>query len=213
MGGVSDRGRCPPSWDDGACLESIRPSSKGIYEVQACHSAVAVSATFDEPNLVSCAGLVPVLRLAERAGLHAAAQRRVGLPASAGSGAANPGAKITSIVAGMVAGADSIDDLAVIRHGALPRLFGGIRAPSTLGTFLRGFTWGSLPPVPCPSARSPVRRPCGSRWSYPGRCPRPVTGGSGRAVFDQRPHLFTGLRARPGDRAPLRLADLRQCTP
>ena len=112
--------------------------------MQACHSAAAVSATFDEPNLVSCAGLVPVLRLAERAGLPAAAQRRVGLPASAGSGAANPGAKITSIVAGMVAGADSIDDLDVIRHGALPGIFGGIRAPSTLGTFLRGFTWGNV---------------------------------------------------------------------
>jgi hypothetical protein len=93
---------------------------------------------------VSCAGLVPVLRLAERAGLPAAAQQRVRLPASAGSGAANPGAKITSIVAGMVAGADSIDDLDVIRHGALPGIFGGIRAPSTLGTFLRGFTWGNV---------------------------------------------------------------------
>jgi hypothetical protein len=44
----------------------------------------------------------------------------------------------------MVAGADSIDDLGVIRHGALPELFGGIRAPSTLGTFLRGFTWALL---------------------------------------------------------------------
>ena len=141
---MSDRGRCPPSWDDGTCLESIRPTSKGIYEVRACHTAAAVSATFDEPNLVSCAGLVPVLRLAERAGLPAAAQQRVRLPASAGSGAANAGAKITSMVAGMVAGADSIDDLGVIRHGALPGLFGGIRAPSTLGTFLRGFTWGNV---------------------------------------------------------------------
>jgi hypothetical protein len=103
-----------------------------------------VSATFDEPNLVSCAGLVPVLRLAERAGLPAAADRRVRLPAAAGSAAANPGAKVTSVVAGMVAGGDSIDDLGVIRHGALPRLFGGIRAPSTLGTFLRGFTWGNV---------------------------------------------------------------------
>jgi Transposase DDE domain group 1 len=94
--------------------------------------------------LVSCAGLVPVLRLAERAGLHGAAVRRVHLPVRAGSGAANRGVKITSIVVGMVAGADSIDDLGVIRHGALPRLFGGIRAPSTLGTFLRGFTWGNV---------------------------------------------------------------------
>lgn len=110
----------------------------------ASHTAAAVSATFDEPNLVSCAGLAPVLRLAERAGLHASADRRVRLPVSAGSGAASPGVKITSIVAGMVAGADSIDDLGVIRHGALPRLFGGIRAPSTLGAFLRGFTWGNV---------------------------------------------------------------------
>jgi hypothetical protein len=103
-----------------------------------------VSATFDDPNLVSCAGLVPVLRLAQRAGLHQAADQRVTLPDSAGSAAANPAAKITSIVAGMVAGGDSIDDLDVIRHGALPRLFGGIRAPSTVGTFLRGFTWGNV---------------------------------------------------------------------
>jgi hypothetical protein len=103
-----------------------------------------VSAIFDEPNLVSCAGLVPVLRLAERAGLHAAAQQRVRLAGCAGSAAANAGAKITSVVAGMVAGADSIDDLGVIRHGALPEIFGGIRAPSTLGTFLRGFSWGNV---------------------------------------------------------------------
>jgi hypothetical protein len=126
------------------CRESIRPSSKGIYEVRARHSAAAVSARFDEPNLVSCAGLVPVLRLAERAGLHAAAQRRVRLPAGAGSAAANAGMKLASIVVGMVAGVDSIDDLEVIRHGALPELFSGIRAPSTLGTFLRGFTWGNV---------------------------------------------------------------------
>ncbi|MGH3669197.1 MAG: IS1380 family transposase, partial [Pseudonocardiaceae bacterium] len=52
--------------------------------------------------------------------------------------------KIASVVAGMVAGADSIDYLGVIRHGALPGLFGGIRAPSTLSTFLRGFTWGNV---------------------------------------------------------------------
>lgn len=48
------------------------------------------------------------------------------------------------MVAGMVAGADSIDDVGVIRHGALPGLFGGIRAPSTWGTFLRGFSWGDV---------------------------------------------------------------------
>lgn len=58
-----------------------------------------------------------------------------------GAGAAAD-SKISSIVAGMAAGADSIDDLRVLRHGAMPTLFGGIRAPSTLGTFLRAFTHG-----------------------------------------------------------------------
>ena len=112
--------------------------------MRASHTAAAVSATFDDPNLVPCAGLVPVLRLAERAGLHQAADQRVTLPDSAGSAAANPAAKIASMVAGMVAGGDSIDDLDIIRQGALPRLFNGIRAPSTVGTFLRGFTWGNV---------------------------------------------------------------------
>ena len=128
----------------GLVESSVRPGSKGIYEVRAFHIAAAVSVRFDDPNLVSCAGLVPVLRLAERAGLSEAADRRVRLPKAAGSAGANPGAKIGSIVAGMVAGADSIDDVGLIRHGALPRLFAGVRAPSTVGTFLRGFTWGNV---------------------------------------------------------------------
>ncbi|HSR25378.1 MAG TPA: IS1380 family transposase, partial [Candidatus Eisenbacteria bacterium] len=44
----------------------------------------------------------------------------------------------------MAAGADSIDDMDVLRHGAMPDLFGGVRAPSTLGSFLRSFTWGNV---------------------------------------------------------------------
>jgi hypothetical protein len=100
---------------------------------------------------------MPVLRLAERAGLPAAAQQRVRLPVGAGSAAANAGVKITSVVVGMMAGADSIDDLGVIRHGALPGLFGGIRALSTLGTFLRGFTWRMCVSLtPWPARYSPV---------------------------------------------------------
>jgi Family of unknown function (DUF6444) len=88
--------------------------------------------------------LVPVLRLAQRAGLHAAVARLVRLPEAAGSAGANPVAKVGSIVAGMVAGADSIEDMDVVRQDGLSRLFGGIRAPSTLGTFLRGFPWGNV---------------------------------------------------------------------
>jgi hypothetical protein len=48
------------------------------------------------------------------------------------------------LVAGMVAGADSIDDMGLLRHGGMSRLFAGIRAPSTLGTFLRAFTFGHV---------------------------------------------------------------------
>ena len=44
----------------------------------------------------------------------------------------------------MVAGADSIDDMDLLRHGAMPDLFGGIRAPSTLGSHLRSYTWGNV---------------------------------------------------------------------
>ncbi|MEU5539258.1 IS1380 family transposase, partial [Streptomyces sp. NPDC020362] len=52
--------------------------------------------------------------------------------------------KALSIVGGMAAGADSIDDLDVLRHGGLSRLPGGVRAPSTPGSFLRAFTWGHV---------------------------------------------------------------------
>lgn len=109
--------------------------------MRAFHTRGAVRARFDDPSLVSCAGLVPVMRLARDAGLHELAEQHMKVPGPAG---ANAAAKIGSIVAGMAAGADSIDDLDVVRHGALPRLFTGIRAPSTLGTFLRSLCHGDV---------------------------------------------------------------------
>jgi hypothetical protein len=99
------------------------------------------AAVFDDPNLVSCAGLVPVLDLAERAGF----QQLVGAHLRVTrAGGANAVLKVSSLVAGMVAGADSIDDMALLRHGGMGRLFTGVRAPSTLGTFLRAFTFGHV---------------------------------------------------------------------
>jgi hypothetical protein len=56
----------------------------------------------------------------------------------------NAALKVPALVAGMVAGADSIDDMDLLRHGGMRRLFAGIRAPSTLGTFLRSFTFGHV---------------------------------------------------------------------
>jgi len=61
-----------------------------------------------------------------------------------GPGAAHGDRKITALVAGMLAGADSIDDMDLLRHGGMDRLFAGVRAPSTLGTFLRCFTFGHV---------------------------------------------------------------------
>jgi hypothetical protein len=110
--------------------------------VQSSHAASAVAAVFDEPNLIADAGLVPVVRLAERSGLVELTEQAVRIAGAGNSGGANAGAKVMSLVAAMCAGADSIDDADRLRHGAMPVAFGGVRAPSTLGTFLRSFTHG-----------------------------------------------------------------------
>jgi hypothetical protein len=105
------------------------------------HSAANTSARFDDPNLVSCAGLVPVMRLAQCCDLAGLVGEHLKVTVAVG---ANAPLKVPAIVAGMIAGADSIDDLDVLRHGGMTELFGGVRAPSTLGSFLRGFTWGNV---------------------------------------------------------------------
>ncbi len=101
---------------------------------------------FDDENLVSCAGLVPVMSLAEQAGLSELIADRVSIDSldstRVASAAVNPAGKLTSIIAGMAAGADSIDDLDVIRSGGMPRLFDQVYASATLGQFLREFTHG-----------------------------------------------------------------------
>ena len=109
--------------------------------MQLCHTSRATSALFDDPNLVSSAGLVPVLALARSAGLQELAKTHLSVPTDKG---ANAGLKVASLVAGMVAGADSIDDMALLRHGGMGRVFAGAYAPSTLGSFLRSFTFGHV---------------------------------------------------------------------
>jgi Transposase DDE domain group 1 len=109
--------------------------------VRLLHDLAKIHVTFDDPNLVSRAGLVPVMALAQRAGLAALVDEHVGIGRPCG---VNPQVKVPAIVAGMIGGADSIDDLGLLRHGAMGALFGGVRAPSTLGSFLRSFTWGNV---------------------------------------------------------------------
>src|ERR1700730_8845655 len=105
------------------------------------HSLARTHASFDDPNLVSHAALVPVMALAQRARLGdlVAGHVRPG-----GQCGVNAAAKVPCLVAGMAAGADSIDDMDLLRHGAMTSLFGGIRAPSTLGSHLRSYTWGNV---------------------------------------------------------------------
>ncbi len=109
--------------------------------MQLSHTRPVGSATFDDPNLVSCAGLVPMAALAQKCGLAALADEHLSVPTDKG---ANAGAKVSSLVAGMVAGADSIDDMALLRHGAMSTVFDRPYAPSTLGSFLRAFAFGHV---------------------------------------------------------------------
>ncbi len=105
------------------------------------HTLTSTTAAFDDPNLVSTGGLVPVLALAESAGLRDLADEHLSVPMDKG---ANAGLKVASLVGGMVCGADSIDDMALLRHGGMGRVFARAYAPSTLGSFLRAFTFGHV---------------------------------------------------------------------
>ena len=118
--------------------------------MQLKHASTTASASFDDPNLVSSAGLVPIMSLAEKAGLRQLAQKWLSVPTDKG---ANAGLKVASLVGGMVAGADSIDDMAILRHGGMRKLFAACYAPSTLGSFLRQFTFGHVRQLDAVAAR------------------------------------------------------------
>src|SRR3954471_20486226 len=111
--------------------------------VRVSHRFTTGSARFDEDNLVSAAGLVPVLGLAEQTRLPEILAETVSIKTSRiKSGAANPAPKLLTVIAGMCAGADSMEDLDVLRAGGMPILFEGVYAPSTLGVLLREFSFG-----------------------------------------------------------------------
>jgi hypothetical protein len=111
--------------------------------VQVSHSFMPDSAVFDDDNLVSCAGLVPVMTLAEQTGLPELLAEKVHIAEPRiKSGSANPAPKLATLIAGMCVGADSIDDVDVVRSGGMKTLFGGVYAPSTIGTLLREFSFG-----------------------------------------------------------------------
>src|SRR6478752_1486703 len=93
--------------------------------MQLFHTRRVASAIVDDPNLVSCAGLVPMIALAQQGDLPVLADVHLSVPTDKGANA----------------GANSIEDMALLRHGAMGTLFDRPYAPSTLGSFLREFTF------------------------------------------------------------------------
>jgi len=108
--------------------------------VRANHDLSRVTTTFDETNLVPNAGLLPAAVLAQRLDLAGLVDGRLRLA----SHGANSGAKAVSVIGAMLAGGDSIDDVAVLRAGAAAALFDGTRAPSTVGSWLRAHKWSNV---------------------------------------------------------------------
>jgi hypothetical protein len=112
----------------------VKPVSRGIDRI---------GVTFDEPNLVANAGLVLVATLVKRLGLEVLIDKTVRLGRQAGG--FRPGRKVLTLVHAMVAGASHIDHANVLRAGSTAKVLDHrVMAPSTLGTFLRAFTFGHV---------------------------------------------------------------------
>src|SRR4026209_2551724 len=152
---------------------------------------------FDEPNLVSAAGLVPIMELAEQTGLSCLIGKHVDLPSTRGkSGAVNPVGKLTTIIGGMICGADSIDDVDVLRAGGTPRVFDEVYAPSTLGIFLREFTFAHANQLAAGAPAARARVPLAARQPPRRGGPRASGGARGphRAVARHRAAGVLGHR-------------------
>jgi len=112
----------------------VKSVSRGIDRIEV---------TFDEPNLVANAGLLLVATLVARIGLERLINATVHL--SGRVGGALPGRKVLTLVHAMAAGGSHIDHADVLRAGATQAVLGHrVMAPSTLGTFLRAFTFGHI---------------------------------------------------------------------
>jgi hypothetical protein len=106
-----------------------------------CHSLDRLDVTFDDERLVANAGLMLPATLAQHLGLRELFDEHVDLGDAAGR--AHVGHKAMTLVHSALAGGDSIDDADVLRSGDTEAVLGhGVLAPSTLGTFLRSFSWG-----------------------------------------------------------------------
>ena len=102
-----------------------------------------IQVAFDDPRLVANAGLLLTATLARHLGLRELVDRHLDLGGAPGR--ANTGDKLLTLVASALAGGDCIDDADALRAGGTVGLLGCVvKAPSTLGTFLRSFRWGHV---------------------------------------------------------------------
>jgi hypothetical protein len=131
----------------------VRSVSRGIDRI---------AVTFDDPNLVANAGLLLVATLASRLGLEDlcnSAIRLTGRP-----GGFQPGRKVLTLVPAMVAGASHIDHADILRTGSPAKVLPHrVMAPSTLGTFLRSFSFGHIRQFEKVIGKS-LEKPGPSRW-------------------------------------------------
>jgi len=111
--------------------------------MRSSHSLDAIGVTFDDGHAVANAGLIAPATLAQHLGLRELFDKYVDLGDAAGR--ANVGLKAMTLIESALAGGDCIDDADRMRVAATPTVLGhAVRAPSTLGTFLRSFTWGHV---------------------------------------------------------------------
>ena len=107
------------------------------------HDIDRIEVTFDDPNLVANSGLLLVATLTQRLGLEALVNATVRLIGRVGG--ARPGRKVLTLVHAMIAGGSHITHADILRAGSTAGVLGHrVMAPSTLGTFLRSFSFGHV---------------------------------------------------------------------
>ena len=131
------------TWENGACDSCRIRDQKGTFSMASSHTLDQLDICFDDTHAVANAGLLLAGTLTERPGVQQAADQLIDLGER--PGAAHPGRKLLTLVHAMIAGADCIDDADLLRCGATSQVLGHrVMAPSTLGTFLRSFTFGHV---------------------------------------------------------------------
>jgi hypothetical protein len=138
---LSIREKCPLAWKNEGSYRLIQTNPEGTFQMRSSHSLDPIRVMFDDEHLVADAGLIQTATLAQHLGLEALFTEHVDLGDAPGR--ANVGLKALTIIDSVLAGGDCIDDCDILRAGATSVVLGhGLRAPSTLGTFLRSFSWG-----------------------------------------------------------------------